>query len=87
MKKNLLPAPSVLGRACAGFSLAGFWRENRSPLLMALAAAAAVIVLLFWLARRRRQDAFPEINSPPPRRLRERARPGHDAGRRPSGGR
>lgn len=65
MKKNLLPAPSVLGRACAGFSFAGFWRESKSPLLLLLAAAAAVIVLLVWLARRRRQDAFPEIRPAP----------------------
>jgi hypothetical protein len=65
MKNNLLPAPSVLGRACAGFSFAGFWRENKSPLLLALVAAAAVIVLLFWLARRRRQDDFPEIHPAP----------------------
>lgn len=65
MKKNLLPAPSVLGRACAGFSFAGFWRENKSPLLLALVAAAVVIVLLLWLARRRRQDAFPEIRPAP----------------------
>ncbi len=66
MKTNLLPAPSVLGRACAGFSYAGFWRENKSPLLLALVAVAAVIVLLLWLARRRRQDAFPEIRPASP---------------------
>ncbi len=66
MKKNLLPAPSILGRACAGFSYAGFWRENKTPLLLALVAVAAVIALLLWLARRRRQDVFPEIRPQTP---------------------
>lgn len=61
MKKERLPEPPVVGRACAAFSLAGLWQGNRTTLLLALVAAAAVIVMLIWLARRRRQDSFPEI--------------------------
>jgi len=70
MKKNQLPAPSILDRACAGFSITGFWGEYKTPLLLVLVALAAVLALLLWLARRRRQDVFPEIEpgTPPPLR-------------------
>ncbi|MCU0235766.1 MAG: FHA domain-containing protein [Acidobacteria bacterium] len=61
MKKDQLPAPSILGRACAGFSFAGLWQETKVPLLLALLALAAVLAMLLWLARRRRRDDFPEI--------------------------
>jgi len=61
MKKNQLPAPSVLDRACAGFSLTGFWQEFRVPLILVLVATAVVLAWLLWLARRRRQEDFSEI--------------------------
>lgn len=61
MKKDQLPAPSILDRACAGFSFAGFWQEYRLPLLLAVVIVAALLALFLWLSRRRRQDVFPEI--------------------------
>ena len=65
MKKDQLPAPSVLDRACAGFSFAGFWQEYRVPLFLVLVVAAAALALFIWLARRRRRDDFPEIQTIP----------------------
>ena len=65
MKKDQLPAPSMLDRACAGFSLTGFWQEFRVPLIVVLVVAAAALALFIWLARRRRQDDFPEIQTMP----------------------
>lgn len=66
MKKKLPPAPSIMGRACAGFSYAGFWRENKPSLLLAMVAAAAVIVLLIWLTRRRQNNQPESLPEPGP---------------------
>jgi hypothetical protein len=66
MKKDQLAAPSILDRACAGFSFAGFWQGYKVPLLLALVAVALVLALFFWLSRRRRQDVFPEIQARTP---------------------
>jgi hypothetical protein len=66
MKKDQLAAPSILDRACAGFSFAGLWQDYKAPLLLALVALAALLAMFLWLARRRRQDDYPEIQPGPP---------------------